>query len=91
MIIEVDEAFSNFHTPHDWWYVVASKKYIKVGAYGIDDLEVIEREDRVFVPEYERYYNSIEEAYTDQNRLWMLCEELSETNQNNKGKQNDTN
>jgi len=62
----------NLHSPESWKYEVDNISYIKVGAYGIDDLEyVIQSDGSVFLPEVEKYYTSLENAYTYENKIWM--------------------
>ena len=68
--------FKNYHEPNDWKYEYEGKTYIKVGAYGTDDLEVVtQRDGSVYLPEVETYYRDIETAYDFRNRLWIKQEE----------------
>ena len=66
----------NFHHPNNWNYSHENKHYIKVGAYGTDDLEfTVQIDGSVYLPEVDRYYSSLESAYTSENERWIKEEE----------------
>jgi hypothetical protein len=57
-------------------YEEDGRTYMRVGAYGLDDLEYIVQEDgSVYLPETEDYYTTLNEAYTKENTLWLKHEE----------------
>ena len=73
--------FKNYHEPHDWKYEHEGKTYIKVGAYGTDDMEVsFPGNGGVYIEDVETYYKDIDTAYDCLNRLWIKHEEQGEKN-----------
>ena len=59
-----------------WSYEVEGKNYIKVGGYGIDDLEWVVKDGSIYLPEKKLYYSTLEEAYTSENDKWVKEEVL---------------
>ena len=58
-------------------YEIDETNYIRVGAYGIDDLEYkFLEEGGVFLPEINEEYKSVQEAYVAQNERWITEEGL---------------
>jgi hypothetical protein len=68
--------FINHHYPASWRYETDGVKYIKIGAYGTDDLPYILDDRGVLVDEHKRY-STLESAYMEENRLWNKYEEES--------------
>jgi len=66
---------TNYHKPADWNYELEGKTYIKVGGYGIDDVEyIIQKEGSTYIPKLGRHYVSLECAYTQLNKEWKaIC------------------
>jgi len=57
-------------------YSYDERNYIKVGAYGTDDLEYeIQSDGSVYLPEVQRTYSSLSTAYEKENELWIEKEE----------------
>ena len=53
-------------------YEVNDKNYLRVGSYGTDDLEYIVQSDgSIYLPEIEKYYSNINQAYITENELWV--------------------
>ena len=53
-------------------YEDAGKQYMKVGAYGVDDLEYIVQEDgSIYLPKLDIYYLNLETAYEAENEKWI--------------------
>ena len=69
----------NHHNPLDWKYEGNGMTFIKVGAYGMDDLEYIEKNNSVvYLPEVNRLYPNVEDAYQKENKLWIEIEDSYE-------------
>ena len=67
--------FRNFHIPLDWQYICGNTTYIKIGAYGTEDLVVVKHKEGVYLPDVNRLYDTIEEAYTEENKIWQINEQ----------------
>ena len=53
-------------------YEYNNKTYLKIGAYGIDDLEYkVQSDGSICLPEVDRYYSSLENAYSFENQKWI--------------------
>jgi len=74
--------FRNYHGDASWHYNVNGIDYIKVGAYGIDDQEIwFDKKSKTWkLPKVGREYESKEEAYMSENRLWLLAEDSYKLN-----------
>ena len=63
--------FKKYHTG-EWSYSLMGTSYIKVGAFGMDDLEYVTKPDgSVYLPGKEIHHPSLEEAYVKENESWV--------------------
>jgi len=66
--------FKNHHRG-DWHYEQHGRDYLKIGPHDMDDVEYKVQEDgSVFIPEVERYFTTLEKAYTTLNAEWVKNE-----------------
>jgi len=67
----------NYHKPADWNYEVVGKRYIKVGPYGMDDVEYeILSDGSIYLVQEGIYHNcTLQEVYTQLNEEWMREDE----------------
>lgn len=64
--------FKNHHVGTEWNYEEHDRTYVKVGAYDIDDVEYQTQSDgSVFIPESQRYFTTLQIAYTSLNAEWV--------------------
>jgi len=67
-----------YHEPEESVYNLGEKIYIRVGAYGIDDIEITESMPINVKLANGRSYPNLQTAYEKENRIWILQEELQE-------------
>ena len=68
----------NHHEPKTGIYEVDKKVFIRVGAFGTDDLELIEKMPLNVVLSNGRNYPNVQVAYEKENQIWSLQQELLE-------------
>ena len=57
-------------------YEYDGKTYFKVGPYDMYSTEyIVQADGSIYLPEHDKYYSSLEEAYTNENRLWIENDE----------------